>query len=452
MTGGFLRNPRVRVLWGETNLSSYDGGGGLPENHSVVYDVEVDLSKEGNGPTATMKWDPTGPGYALYEKFIEENISQQISIEFFYTRGKKITFFFVWSGHRINYGNNMEVTVKMQSELAGLINANPRSTAQAGEEEAGMSPTEMVEKAKEQFGLTSQEDFVQYSPATLKSFEKIKLLNGYGKDWTFGNNVAQIAKQTGDSLFANNIGGANLVFFAPYSWEGSEGSEEVIPATATSPSPPEPNLRYGYLLGPAIIDTITRDTDWKPPQQPNTKSPANQSLPVKPEAAATTTQTPPSKPQEEEANADGAAASTTAPLGTSNGASNLNFTNKENELGPAKQIALNQEGVSKLTLTAFMCPVLCGIKPNDIIFIPSLNGEYIEDWIVESTSYNQSNGSVSIGIQATRTYGSGTPMQESIAQQYLIQAIDNGLVGPNATLEAWESYAWGSPGSLPAVP
>ena len=63
--GGFLRQPRVRVLWGTTNLSSYDGKGNFPAKTPLVYDVQVDLSAENEAPTASMKWDPTGPGFAI---------------------------------------------------------------------------------------------------------------------------------------------------------------------------------------------------------------------------------------------------------------------------------------------------------------------------------------------------------------------------------------------------
>jgi len=70
MSGGFLRSPRVRVLWGDINLSAYDGPSkGAPEVFAldsekggpIVYDIQVDLNAEGEGPTAEMKWDPTGP-------------------------------------------------------------------------------------------------------------------------------------------------------------------------------------------------------------------------------------------------------------------------------------------------------------------------------------------------------------------------------------------------------
>ena len=445
MAGGYLRSPRVRVLWGDVNLSSYTGGNGIPSGNPLVYDVQVDLSSEANGPRATMKWDPTGPGMAVYESFISDEtlLKTQIIIEFFYSDGKKISFVFIWTGQSINYGNNMDVTVKMQSELAGLINATPRSTAQSYDENTGSGMSEVVKKTIEQYGLTGYPDIVGYGPGVVEQFSKIKVLNAYGKDWTFGANMAHLAKQGGYILFPNNIGTTNVIFFAPYSWAGGADLEAVNPVTAISPAVIDPALRNGYILGPSLIDSMTRQSDWKPPQQSRGSNPNTQAFPSDPEKASTDTRTPASAPQNAEANAQGAAKPTSSPIGVSNGAASPNIAFKENPEGPARIIALNQEKVATLSLNTFMVPLLCGIKPNDIIFVPSLTGSYMEDWIVQSVGYRQTNGGVDLSIQASRVYGQGVAMNQLYADQFLALANGLGLTGPNASLGAWDKYAWG---------
>jgi ABC-type multidrug transport system fused ATPase/permease subunit len=194
VSGGFLRQPRVRVLWGSVNLSAYDGDKGFPQGSPLVYDVQVDLNAENQAPTANMKWDPTGPGFAVYESFINdpEYMKTQITIEYFYPRGKKVVFVFVWSGQTINYGNDMTVTVNMTSELAGLINGNIRSTAQAYDEKTGGSPQDLVKRLQKQFGLEEFSKLVQFNKGTLDYWKKVKILNQYGNDWTFGNAVAAL--------------------------------------------------------------------------------------------------------------------------------------------------------------------------------------------------------------------------------------------------------------------
>jgi hypothetical protein len=84
-----------------------------------------------------------------------------------------------------------------------------------------------------------------------------------------------------------------------------------------------------------------------------------------------------------------------------------------------------------------MVPILVGIKPHDIIYVPSLTGNYIEDWIVADVNYGQTDGGVSVGVMATRIYGSGELMNESQGRKFQ-DFVKNKL----KTLEDWESYAW----------
>ena len=78
--------------------------------------------------------------------------------------------------------------------------------------------------------------------------------------------------------------------------------------------------------------------------------------------------------------------------------------------------------------------------------MPSLTGKYIEDWIVQSVGYSQDDGRVNINVRATRLLGAGTPMNEPAAEIFTAFAKSQKLIGPNATLEAWDSYAWSLPG------
>ena len=450
--GGFLRSPRVRVFWGKINLSAYNGNQNFPKGTPVVYDVEVDLNAENEGPTASMKWDPTGLGGALYEWFVlqPEDMQTQITSEYFYPRGKRIVFVFVWTGQEIAYGNDMTITVKMQSELAGLINANIRNTAQAYDEKKGATPLEMVNRAKTQFGLEKFDKLIQYNSTSLEHWKQVKMLTSYSNDWTFGNNLAQIAKQTGDMAFPNNIGIANVVIMPPFSWVNpkKKQSQKVLNAATEIKlgQIPDPAKRYGYILGPSIIDTINRSFNWKPPQQDNTNNPGKQTKARDSVTGRYISQRPASAPQISQSEQTGASKKTSSPQGPSSGRANLSIQNKDNPYGPDRQNALNDEKNATLQLSALMCPVLVGIKPHDIIYVPSLTGNFIEDWIVQSVSYSQRDGNVGVSIRASRIYGQGTPMNEEAAKTFKTFAESKGLVGPNATLDSWDAYAWGLPG------
>jgi len=446
MSGGFLKAPRVRVLWGDINLSAYTGGGGAPEVFTtdgekggpIVYDVRISLPSEGSAPTAQFKWDPTGPGYAAYEWFLSqpEYIQGKLSIEFFYPRGKKIVTLWRWSGQTINYGNDMSVTVNLQSELAGLVNANLRNTAQAYDEKKGAKIEKVYNKLVDQYGMP--QEILTFNKTAEEQMKKVKLLNVYGNDQTFGAAVSNLAKQAGHQVTANNIESSKLIVFPPVI-----GSEEEILNGVTdigAGASPKPEARYGYLLGPSLINSVSRKYNWKPPQQDNAKTPSSQAKTEKPRDEKGRFISA------QEAASKEAAQKTSSPLGTANARPNPGIQNKDNPEGPTRQIALNDEKGSELSFDTFMCPALVGIKPNDMVFIPSLSGDYIEDWIVQTVDYSQNNGNVSISVRATRSFGVKDSMNGKATEKFLAYAKQNKLVGSGATLEAWDAYAWGLPG------
>jgi hypothetical protein len=150
-------------------------------------------------------------------------------------------------------------------------------------------------------------------------------------------------------------------------------------------------------------------------------------------------QKPPSTPQK---NISETGKKTSSPLGSANNRANLSIMNKNNPQGPNRANALNDEKGSELQFDTLMCPLLCGIKPQDVVYLPSLTGDFIEDWIVQSVGYSQNNGQVNINIRATRVYGLGTPMNEKEAKKFQKYAESIGLIGANATLDNWDQYAW----------
>lgn len=434
MTGNLI-TPRVRVTWGDINLSAYNGKGDFPQGHPLVYDVEVDLQDSTQGPTARMKWDPTGPGFSVYEQLVsDQNYMQSIIyIEFFYLRGKRIKFAFVWSGQSVNYGNDMSVTVMMVSELAGLINWNVRNSAQAFDEKKGGSFLDSINRGIKQFGVPPS--IVKYNEVAKKDLEKAKLTANYsgGNDQTFGAFVSSTVEQNGNAAFASNIDEARVIVFPPYSWDKGVVVEDgsKIPF-ATSP---KPEVRYGYFLGPGIINSIQRSSEWKPPQQTNRQTPATQTKPQKKLTGKAESA--------QQTQAQRSAGKTSAPLGSTNGRTNPGVINKENKDGPEKQLLLNEEKSATLSFQTLMTPVLVGIKPYDILYIPSFKGDFIEDWQVTSVSYDQSDGNVSVSVSAGRKAGTSDPMVASQAEKFKELAKSLNLIGSNATLDAWDSYAWG---------
>jgi hypothetical protein len=191
---------------------------------------------------------------------------------------------------------------------------------------------------------------------------------------------------------------------------------------------------------------MRREASLPPPQKTNTNTPNTQQFVTNTkDSKSTASQNPKPSPTVAAQNQTAAAKPTSSPIGTANGRANPGTGFVENPYGPDRQNALNQENVSKLSLDTLMCPLLVGVKPNDILFIPSFTGNFMEDWEVKSVGYNQSNGKVDVNIQATRIFANSSPMNKTAYDKFLAFAKQQGLIGANATLENWDAYAWGLP-------
>lgn len=445
---GNLIIPRCQIYWGKTNLSMYAEGAFADDPQPLAYDAQVQMQESQSNPSGSFFWNPTGPAWDVYQKFIsdKEKLNEQIVIRFFFANGKSIPFVFVWAGQQFSFGNDMNVQVTLKTELEGFTNANIRSIAQAYDKDA--TYLSAIDRAKKQYGLEEYKKLIRLSKQAEKDLGKATLKTYYAKDTTFGSAVSNLAEQNGNTVFANNIGQANNTILTPFTWEAKQKDSKVEEAKETLQLP-DPTVRYGFLLGPGIVDVIQRTMEWVSPQATpeaasKTQTKANPKEPDKPSGSA---QNPQSKPQEQAA---ATATATPSPLGTSLAAANPGVQNADNKDGPTKQNLKQKEGGSTLSAQMFLCPVLVGIKPGDIVYVPSLqtssDNSYIEDWIVTSVSYAQSDGSVTVSINATRPYGLGTLMNEEAGKYWREKARTL------KSLEDWGAYAWPSTlGGLPAV-
>lgn len=450
--------PRVEVIWGDTNLTSPRASEGqdnftatLRGLGPLVYDVRVSMEDQGQTPTGSMKWNPFGPAYELYERCLKNFIDYSIMVTFYYVTGKSITFEFYWGGQTETYGKEMEINVKMVSLLDGLMNATFYASIQADKEEKGKSHKDSVGELEKQFGIQGL-NLIRYTNQAAKDTSESIVKTTYTDGSTFMDAVQNLVKDNGNYVFFNNIKTANAVVFTPYSHEERPGVEPIVILPSPTLANPDPAKRYGYFIGPGIIQSFTRNFEWQPPQKSQEisailarKAEIEKDGKRKLRDAKNT----PDKGEEK--------ARSQAPSGSGvyqhKTSANIMSTNNEN--GPKKQDIFTEERAAKLSLTTLMCPSLTGLKPLDIIFIPTYSGDYLEDWIVTSVEYQQTQGGVDLAIQATRTLNDSSPMSPVSSQTWQGYAESFGLIPKkeeastsgiqrNDVLINWTAYAWGS--------
>ena len=443
---GNLIIPRVEVYWGKTNITMYGEGDFADDPQPLVYDVQVQLQDSNSNPTGSFSWNPSGAAWNVYQKFVsdKEKIQDQIVIRFFYANGKSIPFVFVWAGQQFSYGNDMSVHVTLRTELDGFTNANIRSIAQAYDKDTKF--TNAAQRLSKQYGLDEYKKLIRLSKQAEIDMGKATLKNYYAKDVTFGSAVSNLVEQNGNQVFASNIGQANNTILTPFSWEAQQKEPPEVVEAAPDLQIPDSTIRYGFLLGPGIIDAIQRTMEWTQPQANTQNKPTSPTKPQPKKPAATASQqNPKSSPQEKQ---EKTSVPTSSPQGSALASANPGVQNANNPDGPKKQELLQKEKGSTLSANMFMAPVLVGIKPGDIVYVPSLQTDaentYIEDWIVSSVNYVQSDGSISVSVSASRPYGLGTLINEKSGDKWRKKAQTL------KSLDDWAAYAW--PTNLQGLP
>ena len=429
---GTLILPQVQVKWGGENLSAYSLAGSK-ELQPIVFDVEVSLPEGGNSwPTGAMNWLPVGPAVEVYEKLVTSKVDELIEVRFYYVNGPFIRFAFQYNGSDIDYGKDMKIRVLLSCRDAAKSNA-ARVSAFHDYQEKPVSMNQAQKDQQKDFGNVLQ---LKKTEQAKKDGEKIKVQTTAYKDQTLGAQIQNTAKDSGDTLLLHNIGTqGGVVQYTPYTWEGKQGGGEIL----DPPGPGgevKPEKRYGYLLGPGIITTFNRKMEF--PSQTQTESATvtqpgnNPQKNKKPTLPPGTQDTKNTKDQKE---AQAKAQKTT---NASSPSINKGTQFEKNEVGPEKQQYLQQEEGVKLTADMYMCPALVGIKPQDIIFVPSLKqgDNRIEDYKITSVSYAQRGGIIGVNIQATRTYGLNDSMNPTASKKWIEKA--NQL----KTLDDWANYAW----------
>lgn len=437
--------PQIKVDWEGTNLCAYTFPND-PEPQPVVFNVKVDMTGGTGWPTGTMSWNPTGPAFKLYEKLVASATEKTvIKVTFGYGAygGPEIQFFFNYSGTTINYGVDMSISVELACRQAWNSSATRNSVSIDKAEKFADKGVDAIQMSKELAASYSDVKPMLYNECAEKDAKEVKIKRAQFKDQTYGSVSSNLQKQLGNDIFLSNIGSTGeTVAFAPLAWQGTKKCGQILP-------PPKGGAalkskeRYGYIIGPGIITSFTRKMEYAPPTNDQTSNVSNPTNP-------TQSNTPTAIPGQQKRPATEAQKKATEPskkaVNNASSPSNVKGVQySENPNGPQKQEVLNQEEGVKMNAEIFMCPAITGIKPQDVIYVPSLDGKIIEDYKVSTVCYTQDGGSFSVSIQASRPYGLNVPMYKEESKKFLDKA--KSLV----TLADWEQFAWRERLGLPGL-
>lgn len=423
--------PQVQVKWGDVDLTD-PASTGIPS--TLVYDVTVEMAAQSQWPTGSMMWSPAGKAF---DKFIEfsKKYEEDISVRFYYQNGPEITFYFQYAGMQMDYGNSMGVKVYLNCIKAETASASKKSFAIDNAETfkaKGKDQLQVEKKITELYGGKEVVPKVIWSKCAEKGAKKVKIQQAYAKDSTYGTQIQQLAQDGGNTItYSNMTKEGVMIVQCPLTWQAknSEGDIKIPGKTVVE------GERYGWLLGPGIIDSFSREFRWQSPSQDNNQSatPASQ-----PQGKADALKPPGTTDQAQQKRVAKAQGAGKAPAGSTTPNAQRNKSTSENpEAGEKKQF-LTEENQTQISAELFMTPSMVGITPDDVLYIPSLDPkkDIIEDYKVTSVSYTQSGAEFRVSVQGNRPYGINKPMWEDAAKKF--REIARKLT----TVADWTKYAW----------
>lgn len=399
MTKGRLLQPFTKVMWGSQDLTPYEHNG---ITEILAQNVSFALEEGEHAPQCTFDMVASAAGMELFAKLKKDSIDEVIMVEIGYPNGSSFKQQFKYSGLSYTTGMNPKLEITATSILKGPWTDNKVSFTMSEELPLSDYPQFLQEKAGEgakdlKFLFTPEAE--EYATKTIIKTNVI--------DTTPHQALTDMMREHGlDVKVSDSSFDGTVIIDYPPNKDGTLEEENV--KLADGKSKPEPTLRSVYIIGPGIMTNLKRTQSFTLGQ---TETKRSQST-----TATTSTETE-AKDVVSNAPAQQAAAESSNPAGItgpSDKPKSRSGTVKKGDDKKAKEARAKQTslGESKIDFSLPMLPYIVGIKPRDIVVIPSLTGpgDYLEDWVVSSTNYSQSTtGNYDISISGNREYtGDGT--------------------------------------------
>ena len=429
MANGMLLQPYVRVEAGDVNLSYFDIGGG--EMEYLVHSVSVNLSKgEKSAPTCNFKLAATPVGFEWFSNGGRELfIKEPFTITFGFPGGSEFPTTYAYAGLSLDTGMSPSITIDGTSAIKGTWTDNKISFTMEDE----MSLLELPDFLKKKAGKGGELLNFVWAGGTQEDASKVMIkMNRINQ--TPHVILTEQLKEHGMRVTTQDtaMDGTVVIDYSP----GKQGElEKDKPEVAEKGGDPKAGQRRVFILGPGLIDTISRKQKLNLGQASTGGAEGTKST------VSTETEQKDS-----------------AQKGILSQQSSAQSSNLEGGTGPADKAKANSEttvpspnskearaALTKMLSTSMsanfpMLPNMVGIKPRDMVVVPSMKaGGYMEDYEVTSVKYDMdNNGGVKISISGERPFTGDENMLDasSIAS---IRSICDSLT----TADSWNAFYWG---------
>ena len=414
MTKGRLLQPFTKVMWGSQDLTPYEHDG---ISEIMAQNLSFALEEGEHAPQCTFDMVASAAGMELFSRLKKEAIDEIIAVEIGYPNGSSFKQQFKYSGLSYTTGMNPKLEITATSALKGPWTDNKISFTMSEEITLAEYPKFLQEKAGE--GAASLK--FQFTPEAEK-YASGTMIKTNVIDTTPHQALTDMMREHGldvkvsDSSFDNTV-----IIDYPPNKDGTLEQENV--KLADGKSTPEPAKRSVYIIGPGIMTNLKRTQSFTLGQ---TETDRAQSTTATKSTETEAKEVVSNAPAQQAAAASSNKAGTTGPSDKPKSRSGTvkKADDKTADEARAKQTSL---GESKIDFSIPMLPYIVGIKPRDIVVIPSLSGpgSYLEDWVVTSANYSQSTtGNYDISISGNREYtGEGTMLDAGTEAQVIAKCV-----------------------------
>lgn len=423
MFKGQLVQPRLLVQWGDVELSVDINR----PDYTALQGCSLNFQSSDNYPSCNLTFTGDVVGYELYRKCIDEFRDEPIIVSIGYPRGSWFSSQYYYAGATLGSGNTNEISVTAAARKKDFLSAFTTSLSIESTLE------ELPQKVQEAVSSSDNADLVAFEFTTLaKQVASQRNVNGVvGTNLTPGAIISNQLKGVGLKMDLSTLASVNyptVVAHAPEvanAQQGVDQPKERPAATVLSLD----KQSYGFIVGPGLIREATRGVNFSPGSGgANSKNtPASIAAPIKPEPRDT------GNPEEK------AVDSPEAPPGPASRSTADTVTEESNpDLGISLKDIREYQDKFTISTSFFMVPEVVGVKPRDFIFIPSLLGDYLEEWVIDTVQYNFNSGGCVVDIGGFRLdLAPGRRMVDAETYNKFLD-ITKGL----KTIEDWEKYYW----------
>jgi hypothetical protein len=431
IAAGLLVQPYCQVIWGDLNLSAYPGSTG--EKERLAQNLSLSFTQTEDVPSCEFEMVANVDGFDVVSQIrtSPDLLKEIVEVELGYAhlpdhnlKGK-----YVFAGLDFSTGHDLSVKFTLTSAMKSSWTENKMSFTMEDEISLAEFPAFLQEKAgkgasliKFQFVGQAAEDASEIMIKTNKNSQTAQnILNE-----TLTEHGMEI--RTGDTALDGTV-----VIGYTASKEG-----ELEKDKPQLDIPPTPAVRRIHILGPGLLENASRKQSFNLGQSETKggkKGKATSSTETEnKEGAGGKTAPIPQQAAAQSSTKEGTSGPSDKPQARSG-------TTKSKEEQKKDARAAMSEGLSMEIDASFpMVPQVIGMKPNDVLAIPSIQGpgDHIEDYEITSVQYKMDDsGAVMMSISGKRPYiGNKNMLDEGSL------ASVRGRCRMLTTPDAWNQYYW----------